>query len=130
MPELIRYAEAPLIERGDEIVSVQLTPEPVEGQTFIMGTTLFPPGTGLALHCHNTVEQVTLLEGEAMAEVDGRKYDVVPYDTSDVPAGVWHRWVNIGDTHMRILWVYGATYVTRTFFETGETIDQFGMISE
>ncbi len=130
MPELIRYAEAPLIERGDKIVSVQLTPEPVDGQTFIMGTTSFPPGTGLALHCHNTVEQVTLLEGEAMAEVDGRKYDVVPYDTSDVPAGVWHRWVNTGDTPMRILWVYGSTYVTRTFFETGETVDQFGRITK
>jgi quercetin dioxygenase-like cupin family protein len=130
MPELIRYAEAPSIERGDKIVSVQLTPEPVDGQHFIMGTTLFPPGTGLALHCHNTVEQVTLLEGEAMAEVDGRKYDVVPYDTSNVPAGVWHRWVNTGDTHMRILWVYGSTYVTRTFFETGETVDQFGRITK
>lgn len=126
MPEMIEYATAPQIERGDGIVSVQLTPEPLEGQGFIMGTTAFPPGTGLAMHCHNTTEQVTLLEGDAMAEVDGRRYDVVPYATSCVPAGVYHRWVNTGQTYMRILWVYGSTHVTRTFLETGETVDQFG----
>ncbi len=130
MPEIIVYAAAPLVERGDGIVSVQLTPEPLAEQDFIMGTTLFPPGTGLALHCHNTTEQVTLLEGVAMAEVDGRKYEASTYDTTCVPAGVYHRWVNTGDTPMRILWVYGSTYVTRTFFETGQTVDQFGRILE
>ena len=130
MPEIVKYNAAPLVVRGDGIVSVQLTPEPLDEQGFIMGTTLFPPGTGLALHCHNTTEQVTLLEGSALAEVDGRIYEAEPYDTTDVPAGVWHRWVNNGDTPMRILWVYGSKYVTRTFFETGQTVDQFGRIVE
>lgn len=126
MPEIIDYARAPRIERGDGIVSVQLTPEPLEEQGFIMGTTLFPPGTGLALHCHNTIEQVTLLEGSAIAEVDGRVYEARPYDTTCVPAGIFHRWANAGDAPMRILWTYGSTYVTRTFFDTGQTVDQFG----
>jgi L-2-hydroxycarboxylate dehydrogenase (NAD+) len=31
-----------------------------------------------------------------------------------------------GDTVMRILWVYGATDVTRTFTETGETVSNHG----
>jgi hypothetical protein len=26
---------------------------------------------------------------------------------------------------MRILWVYGSTHVTRTFADTGETVEQF-----
>lgn len=130
MPEIIDYRSAPLVERGDGIVSVELTPEPLEEQGFIMGTTLFPPGTGLALHCHNTTEQVTLLEGAALAEVQGRTYEARPYDTTCVPAGVYHRWMNAGDVPMRILWVYGSTYVTRTFFETGKTVDQFGRIVE
>jgi quercetin dioxygenase-like cupin family protein len=127
---MITYAGAPLVERGDGIVSVQLTPEPLVGQGFIMGTTRFPVGAGLALHCHNTTEQVTLLEGSAMAEVDGRRYEATPFDTTCVPAGIFHRWVNIGDTPMRILWVYGSTHVTRTIFETGQTFDQFGRIVE
>ena len=29
-------------------------------------------------------------------------------------------------TVMRILWVYGATEVTRTFTDTGETVTQMG----
>jgi quercetin dioxygenase-like cupin family protein len=130
VPEIIDYSAAPPVERGDGIVSVQLTPEPLDEQGFIMGTTLFPAGTGLALHCHNTIEQVTLLEGQGLAEVDGRVYEAAPYDTTCVPAGVYHRWENAGVTPMRILWVYGSTYVTRTFFETGQTVDQFGRIVE
>jgi quercetin dioxygenase-like cupin family protein len=123
--EITIFDGAPLIERGDGITSVELTAVPLPGQGFIMGTTSFPPGTGLALHCHNTVEQVTLLEGEALAEIEGRLYEARPYDTTLVPAGIFHRWTNTGSTPMRILWVYGSVHVTRTYFDTGETVDQF-----
>ena len=33
--------------------------------------------------------------------------------------------INTGDSIMRILWVYGSTEVTRTFADTGETVEQF-----
>lgn len=32
-----------------------------------------------------------------------------------------HRFINTGDSEMRILWVYGGTEVTRTVAATGET---------
>ena len=43
------------------------------------------------------------------------------YDATYIPAGVRHRFVNTGDTEMRILWVYGGIEVTRTVVATGET---------
>lgn len=125
MVALNRYREQPVVARGDGIESVALTPQPFADQGFIMGTTAFPPGTGLRLHYHNCIEQVTVLEGLAIAELDGRRHEVSPYDTTQVEAGVPHRFVNVGEGIMRILWVYGAVHVTRTFPDTGETVDQF-----
>lgn len=124
MTELIEFAGAPVVERGDGIETVRLTEVPLPGQPFVMGITSFPPGTGLALHSHNTVEQVTVLEGSGLVEIDGRQHRIQPYDTTQVPAGEPHRFVNDSHELMRILWVYGATEVTRTFTETGETISQ------
>jgi quercetin dioxygenase-like cupin family protein len=90
-----------------------------------MGVTSFPPGTGIRLHSHNTIEQVTVLEGEGIAVLNGEELPARPYDTTQIPPGEYHRFVNTGSSIMRILWVYGSTHVTRTFADTGETFDQF-----
>lgn len=111
--------------RGDGIESVPLTEQPLPDQGFVAGITSFPPGAAIPLHSHNTVEQVVLIEGEGSIEVDGRVFRLRPYDTTLVPAGEVHRFINTGSGVMRILWVYGSTQVTRTFAETGVTVDQF-----
>lgn len=90
-----------------------------------MGVTSFPPGTSIRLHSHNTIEQVTVIEGEGVAEIDGVEHPARPYDTTQVPPGTFHRFINTGSEVMRILWVYGSTHVTRTFADTGETVEQF-----
>jgi quercetin dioxygenase-like cupin family protein len=98
---------------------------PLEGQEFTMGVTTFPPGTSIRLHSHNTIEQVTVLEGEGIAVINGEETAARPYDTTQIPQGEFHRFINTGSTIMRILWVYGSTRVTRTFADTGETVEQF-----
>lgn len=125
MAELIRFADAEPVARGDGIESVRLTPSPLEDQCFIMGVTTFPPGTSIRLHSHNTIEQVTVIEGEGMAELNGAQVPAHPYDTTQIAAGELHRFINTGGSRMRILWVYGSTDVTRTFADTGETVSQF-----
>lgn len=124
-PRLIRFAESAVIARGDGIESVRLTPEPLVGQRFSMGITSFPPGAGIRLHSHNTIEQVTVIEGEGIAEIDEVEHSARLYDTTQIPPGTNHRFINTGTGRMRILWVYGSTEVTRTFADTGETVDQF-----
>ncbi|HEU4320547.1 MAG TPA: cupin domain-containing protein [Acidimicrobiia bacterium] len=125
MAGLIKFDEADPVARGDGIESVRLTPEPLEGQGFVMGVTSFPPGTSIRLHSHNTIEQVTIIEGEGLAELNGEQIPAKPYDTTQIAPGEYHRFINSGVSVMRILWVYGSTRVTRTFADTGETVEQF-----
>ena len=125
MAELIKFDEADPVARGDGIESIRLTPTPLHDQGFVMGVTSFPPGTSIRLHSHNTIEQVTVVEGEGIAELNGEQLAARPYDTTQIAPGEWHRFINTGSDTMRILWVYGSTEVTRTFADTGETVEQF-----
>ncbi|MGI9595141.1 MAG: cupin domain-containing protein [Acidimicrobiales bacterium] len=130
MSELIEFGKQPVVDRGDGIETVKLTEPPVPDQSFIMGVTSFPPGASLPRHSHNTVEQVTLLEGSGIVEINGERLRINQYDTTKVPAGEPHLFENDGDSVMRILWVYGSTHVTRTFTATGETVSNHGQPSE
>lgn len=125
MAVLIKFDEAETVERGDGIESIRLTPNPLHDQGFVMGVTSFPPGTSIRLHSHNTIEQVTVVEGEGIAELNGEQMPARPYDTTQIAPGEWHRFINTGAGTMRILWVYGSIEVTRTFADTGETVEQF-----
>ena len=125
MAQLIEFDNQDRVARGDGIESVRLTPEPLDGQGFVMGVTSFPPGTSIPLHSHNTIEQVTVVAGEGMAELNGELRAARAYDTTQIAPGELHRFINTGDSVMRILWVYGSTHVTRTFADTGETVEQF-----
>jgi len=115
MSELIRFGEQEQVERGDGITTVRLTPKPMDDQHFVMGITSFPPATSIPRHTHNTIEQVTVVEGEGEAELNGQRRPVRPFDTTQIAPGEVHRFLNTGSSVMRILWVYGSTYVTRTY---------------
>lgn len=126
MARLIVFSDETPVARGDGITSVRLTPEPLADQAFVIGVTSFPPGTSIPLHSHNTIEQVTVVEGEGVAVIEGVERPARPYDTTQIEPGAFHRFINTGAAAMRILWVYGSTHVTRTFADTGETVEQFG----
>ena len=122
-PKIIRFAEIPVVPRGSGVETKPLLLEATGAQAFVIGISAFPVGAALKSHKHNTEEMVVLLEGEATVELGDERYDIVPYDTTHVPAGIFHRFINRGATPLRILWVYGAPHVTRTFADTGETVE-------
>ena len=120
---LLKLDELSSIARGDGVETTLLVgTERCGPVSFTSGLTRFPAAKKVPVHHHNCAEQVTLLEGDAEVEIDGERTRLKPYDTTFIPAGKPHRFINVGETPMLILWIYDTDVVTRTFSETGQTV--------
>lgn len=121
-PALLRPSEIAPKDRGGGVRTYPLVRAGIGATSFINGITEFDPGCAVPLHYHNCEESVMLLEGEAVATIDGVEQVVKPNDTTFIPAGVPHFFRNTSDTQkMRIFWVYGSIDADRTIVATGET---------
>lgn len=121
---IVKFDDKPIFDRGDGVsTSLLIGKDNAEGTVFTSGFTTFPPGRAAPMHHHNCCEQVLIIEGDAEVEVGGKKTRLGPMDTSYIPAEVPHRFNNVGSGPLTILWIYGATHVTRTFSDTGKTVD-------
>ncbi|MEU6132956.1 cupin domain-containing protein [Saccharopolyspora sp. NPDC047091] len=119
---VLRPAELPAFARGGGARTVPLVTRERGATTFLNGQTLFEGGAGIPLHTHDCPESVVILEGDAIAEIDGVEHELTAFDTTYVDAGVPHRFRNASTTEpMRILWTYASIDATRTLVATGET---------
>ena len=119
---ILRIDSLPVVERGNGIQTIPLVTKEMGSEHITTGITRFPVGAKVPMHSHNCEEQVTILEGEADADIGGQRHRLHAYDTTLVPANHPHRFVNVGATPLAILWIYTSTEVTRTFADTGETV--------
>jgi quercetin dioxygenase-like cupin family protein len=121
-PAVLRPAELTAFSRGGGARTIPLVTRATGAEVFVTGQALFDGGAGIALHTHNCPESVTILEGDALVEIDGTEHHVTRFDTTYVPAGMSHRFRNASATEpMRILWIYATVDATRTIVETGVT---------
>ncbi len=109
-------------DRGNGATTTPVVTRATGSISFMSGLTHFLPGAAIPLHFHNCDESVCLIEGSAIAEIDGIEHDLVPGDLSLIPAGVPHRFSNASDDRpMTILWTYASLDATRTIVATGDT---------
>jgi mannose-6-phosphate isomerase-like protein (cupin superfamily) len=124
MAVVIKVESVPRLNRGSGIVTTPLvTHMSVDGAKIVTGISSYPRGEGAPLHHHNCDEQVTLLSGTGEVEIDGVVTPLVPHDSTYVEGGIQHAFRNTGEEPMVILWIYPADRVTRTFADTGETVE-------
>ena len=119
---ILRPREITARERGGGARTVPLVNQLIGTRSTLSGVTEFEPGAAIALHYHNCEETVLVLEGDAVAEIDGAEHRLVAGDTTWIPPGVHHRFRNVSATgRMRIYWTYASVDATRTIVETGLT---------
>ena len=95
---VLRIDSLPVVDRGNGIQTIPLVTKELGSKHLTTGITRFPVGAKVPMHSHNCDEQVTILEGEAEAELDGHRHRLHAYDTTLVPANKPHRFVNVGTT--------------------------------
>ncbi|HZZ42961.1 MAG TPA: aldolase/citrate lyase family protein [Tepidisphaeraceae bacterium] len=61
-----------------------------QAKNLTTGIVTFSPGAQLANHRHTFTESVTLLEGSATIEIEGRRYSLSPLDNVVIPPGLAH----------------------------------------
>lgn len=80
---LLKLDEQPVVKRGDGVETTLLVGRDRCGPVkFTSGLTRFPADTKVPIHHHNCDEQVTLLEGDAQVEIDGKRTRLQRYDTT------------------------------------------------
>ncbi len=121
-PAVLRPSEIPARQRGGGARTIPLVTRRTGSTSFINGITIFEPGAAIPMHRHNCEESVMLLEGTAIAEIDGVEYPIRAGDITFIPANLPHRFRNVSDSEgMKILWIYASIDATRTLIETGDT---------
>ena len=119
---VMKPSQMKTIDQGNTLRTWVLVTSEIGAKNLTTGITEFQDGAAIPLHTHNCEEQITILAGSAVAEIDGLFHELESPDTTFIPAGIPHRFLNRSGSPMKILWIYGSAEVYRTFVETGQTV--------
>ena len=120
---ILRFAQMAIVDRGNGVRTTPLVSSALGSSQLTTGITALQPGAEIRPHSHNCDESVCVLEGKVTFEAGGERHPLSAFDATFVPEGVPHRFLNESDRPARFLWIYTSGHVTRTFSETGQTVD-------
>lgn len=89
------------------------------------------PGVGPGRHIHHHQDETFMfLEGEFIAEVDGKSYTFQPGDVAFVPKGTVHAFKNVGKTTGRLRYIFSpAQTIEAMFIEMYQALERDGELS-
>jgi 2-keto-3-deoxy-L-rhamnonate aldolase RhmA/quercetin dioxygenase-like cupin family protein len=109
-PEVMnRVEEATTVEIERGIVFRPLVGKHNQARNLTTGIVTFAPEAVLPYHTHPFSESVTLLQGQATMEVEGRCYRLRPLDNVTIPRGVAHSVVNTSPGQPAVLHIAMAS---------------------
>jgi quercetin dioxygenase-like cupin family protein len=83
------------------------------------GYARFAPGSSLPCHYHDFDESISIVEGSAVCLVQGERYELSGCDTAYVPKHKPHRFLNLSDAPMAMIWVYAGDEPERSIVDAG-----------
>ena len=118
------FSKVKKVSRGSGIVNHLIASKNIGARNIHSGITFLPPRTSVPEHTHNTEEQVTVLKGTMKIILNGNQEIICnSYDSTFISSNVRHELINNSDEEVHALIIYGSSNVTRTFSETGETVE-------
>jgi mannose-6-phosphate isomerase-like protein (cupin superfamily) len=96
------------------------------------------PGIGPGRHIHHHQDETFFfLEGDFVAEVDGKMYEFQPGDVAFIPRGTVHAFKNVGNSPGRLRYIFSPAFTIEAMFrefylaakDGGLTFDKMAEIS-
>jgi 2-dehydro-3-deoxyglucarate aldolase/4-hydroxy-2-oxoheptanedioate aldolase len=104
-----RFATAPRFEAGPGTSFIDyFNHDLMPGSEMSGGYGLFQPGGRLPAHFHDFDESICIIEGTAVCNVEGRRYQQAGCNTALQPRGRVHYFVNESKHPMAMIWVYAG----------------------
>ena len=111
---LVRAADVPPYHPANHSGTTNrrlIGPDTVGAKSLEMVLGVIEKSQGAAPHAHPGMEQVCyMLEGTAVAEIDGERCELQPGDACYFPAGTWHTFTATSDKPVKVLVVYSPPY--------------------
>lgn len=98
LEHITRGVEESRIELGRGISVCEFASARLGAKGFSTGIARFTPGSALSYHLHPCGESITILQGTANVLVDGRLYELIPFDSIQIPADVPHAVRNVEES--------------------------------
>lgn len=111
---IVRFSEAAVYELSQGAMFVDLFAARFGSVGICGGYGRFAPGSSLPCHIHLFDESISIIEGEANCLVQGNRYVLSNCDTALIPEGRPHRFLNLSNGHMAMIWVYAGSEPERT----------------
>jgi quercetin dioxygenase-like cupin family protein len=115
---IVRYEEDAVYELSTNAFFIDLFARRFGAVGICGGHRRFLPGASLPCHIHDFDESITITKGTAVCLVEGRRYELSGCDTAFIPKGLPHRFMNLSNGEMAMVWVYAGSEPDRRMVDS------------